>query len=71
MLDVPEMNLPLTAEGYVTQPAEFDDGGYPERLIPHASVSPALRTRLQEFSSSSVKTTNEISKNAVLKAYES
>jgi hypothetical protein len=41
MPDVPENNLPLTAEEYVTQPAELDDGGCFEPCIPKVWVSPA------------------------------
>jgi hypothetical protein len=39
MPDVPENNLPLTAEEYVTQPA-LDDGSCFEPFIPKVSVSP-------------------------------
>ena len=39
MPDFPENNLPPTAEGYVTLPAEFDDGGCFEPFIPKVSVS--------------------------------
>jgi len=41
MPDVPENNLLLTAEGYVRQPAELDDGGCFEPFIPQVSISPA------------------------------
>ena len=40
MPDFPENNLLPTGEGYLTLPAEFDDGRCFEPFIPKVSVSP-------------------------------
>lgn len=40
MPEVNEINLPLTAEEYVTQPAKLDDGGCFEPFVPKVLMSP-------------------------------
>jgi hypothetical protein len=49
MPDVPENNLPSNGVGYVTPPAEFDDGGCFEPFIPKVSVSPAPKPALKRM----------------------